>query len=136
VSPHLRSGIGLLDTGCGVGSIALELAEMIAPGDVSGLDRDPAQLELARAAATARELRYIGLQAGNVYELPSADTALDVALAHTLLFQLGAPLRANTCGVSWRQEGSSRFPTTTPAHGSWPQKTRSDAAASPNWGHG
>jgi ubiquinone/menaquinone biosynthesis C-methylase UbiE len=92
--PHLRPGMRLLDAGCGVGSITLDLAEIIAPGEVIGLDADPAQLELARAAATARGLQKIGSQTGNVYELPFADASFDVALAHTLLFHLSEPWRA------------------------------------------
>jgi ubiquinone/menaquinone biosynthesis C-methylase UbiE len=92
--PHLRPGMRLLDAGCGVGSITLDLAEMVTPSEVIGLDADPAQLELAQAAAATRELQNIRFQTGNVYELPFVDASFDVALAHTILFHLSEPLRA------------------------------------------
>ena len=39
--PHLRSGIRLLDCGCGPGSITIGLAEAVAPGEVVGIDLEP-----------------------------------------------------------------------------------------------
>src|SRR6516164_9500258 len=56
--PHVRSGMRLLDCGCGVGSITLDLAEIVAPGETVGVDVDAGQLELARAAAAARGLGH------------------------------------------------------------------------------
>lgn len=92
--PHLRAGMRLLDCGCGVGSITLDLAEIVAPGETVGLDLDERQLALAREAAAARSLTNTRFQAGNVYELPFADGSFDAALAHTLLVHLSDPLRA------------------------------------------
>jgi ubiquinone/menaquinone biosynthesis C-methylase UbiE len=37
--PFLRSGMTLLDCGCGPGSITLDFAEILSPGEVVGLDR-------------------------------------------------------------------------------------------------
>ena len=92
--PHLRSGMRLLDCGCGVGSITLDLAEIVAPGEVVGLDLDASQLALARAAADTRGLTNARFEAGNVYELPFADASFDAVLAHTVLFHLSDQLRA------------------------------------------
>lgn len=92
--PYLRSGMKLLDCGCGVGSITLDLAEIVAPGETVGIDLDDQQLELARAAAAERGLANARFQVGSIYELPFADGAFDAALAHTLLFHLSDPLRA------------------------------------------
>jgi hypothetical protein len=41
--PHLRPGLRLLDCGCGPGSLTLELAAHVAPGEVVGIDREPGQ---------------------------------------------------------------------------------------------
>ena len=38
--PHLKLGFDLLDCGCGVGSITLDLAELVAPGNDIGVDMD------------------------------------------------------------------------------------------------
>lgn len=43
--PHLRPGMALLDCGCGVGSITLDLAAIVESGRVVGLDLDEGQLE-------------------------------------------------------------------------------------------
>ena len=92
--PHLRPGMRLLDCGCGVGSITLDLAEIVAPGETVGVDMDNGQLELARATATTRGLNNARFEVASVYELPYADASFDAALAHTLLFHLSEPLRA------------------------------------------
>lgn len=92
--PHLKPGMRLLDAGCGVGSITLDLAELVAPGETVGVDMDARQLEIARASAASRGLANARFQTGSVYELPFADASFDVALAHTLLFHLSDPPRA------------------------------------------
>jgi len=92
--PHVRSGMRLLDCGCGVGSITLDLAEIVTPGETVGVDVDAGQLELARAAAAARGLGTVRFEMGSVYELPFADASFDAALAHTVLHHLSEPLRA------------------------------------------
>lgn len=94
LAPHLRSGMRLLDCGCGVGSITLDLAELVTPGKTVGLDLDESQLALAREAAASRGLSNARFEVGSVYELPFADASFDVALAHTVLFHLSDPLRA------------------------------------------
>ena len=50
--PHLRLGMNLLDCGCGVGSITLDLSRIVDPGNVVGIDLDNEQLNFARSEAT------------------------------------------------------------------------------------
>lgn len=83
-----------LDVGCGVGSITLDLAEIVAPGEIVGIDRDEAQLAIARDSAAQRGLSHARFEVGSVYELPFPDATFDVALAHTLLFHLSDQLSA------------------------------------------
>jgi ubiquinone/menaquinone biosynthesis C-methylase UbiE len=92
--PHVRPGMRLLDCGCGVGSITLDLAEIVTPGETVGVDVDAGQLKLARAAAAARGLGNVRFEVASVYELPFADASFDVALAHAVLQHLSEPLRA------------------------------------------
>ena len=55
LAPHLRAGMRLLDCGCGPGSITVDLAQAVAPGDTIGIDlREDA---LAQGRALARERR-------------------------------------------------------------------------------
>jgi SAM-dependent methyltransferase len=94
VLPHLRPGTRLLDCGCGVGSITVGLAEAVAPGEVVGLDAQPAQIERARALAAERGVPNVRFEVGSAYDLPFADASFDAAFAHNLLLHLREPLRA------------------------------------------
>ena len=49
--PHLRAGQSLLDVGCGPGTITADLALLVAPGEVVGLDAG------AEVVAQARRTR-------------------------------------------------------------------------------
>lgn len=92
--PHLKTGFSLLDCGCGVGSITLDLAELVVPGQVIGLDMDESQLEIARTNAKERGLTNVTFEEGNVYQLRFDPGMFDAVLAHTLLYHLSDPLRA------------------------------------------
>ena len=92
--PHLKPGDSVLDCGCGVGSITLDLAELVAPGKVIGVDMDESQLEVARANARKRGLTNVTFEQGSVYELRFDSGTFDAVLAHTLLYHLSDPLRA------------------------------------------
>src|SRR5581483_9711817 len=50
---RLRPGLRLLDVGCGPGTITLDLAAHVAPGEVIGIDASAEVIEEARAAAAA-----------------------------------------------------------------------------------
>ena len=92
--PHLKHGFSVLDCGCGVGSITLDIAEHVTPGQVTGVDKDESQLEVARANAKERVLTNVSFEQGDVYTLRFADRSFDAILAHTLLFHLEDQLRA------------------------------------------
>src|SRR5947209_19784679 len=68
--PHLRTGMSLLDCGCGVGSITLDLAERVAPGQVVGVDLDEGQLAMARVEAERRGLANVRFEVASIYDLP------------------------------------------------------------------
>jgi len=91
--PELRPGLSLLDVGCGPGTITVDLARLVAPGRVVGIDRSPEVI--AQASAHAKEQGVaIELQPGDVYALPFPDASFDVVHAHQLLQHLGDPVRA------------------------------------------
>jgi ubiquinone/menaquinone biosynthesis C-methylase UbiE len=52
--PHLRPGMSVLDCGCGPGSLTVDLAARVAPGEVVGVDREAGQFAQARALAAER----------------------------------------------------------------------------------
>src|SRR5437870_3093703 len=71
--PYLHSGMRLLDCGSGPGSITLDLAETVAPGEVVGIDLQPWQVELARALAIERGVGNVRFEVGDIYHLPFPD---------------------------------------------------------------
>ncbi len=92
--PYLRSGLRLLDCGCGPGTITLGLAVLVAPGEVVGIDQEASQLEQARQQAEQQGRTNIQFQEASLYELPFADNTFDVAFAHAVFEHLRQPVAA------------------------------------------
>jgi ubiquinone/menaquinone biosynthesis C-methylase UbiE len=90
---HLRSGMSLLDCGCGPGAITIGLAEFVAPGQVVGVDIAANQIDLAREDALTRGISNIRFEVGNIYELHFPDHSFDAAFAHTVLQHLSDPVK-------------------------------------------
>ena len=93
--PRLSPGQRLLDVGCGPGTITLDLADAVAPGEVVGIDAAEAAVAAAReAAASAPGDRNVRFEVGDVYALPFDDDAFDVVHAHQVLQHLTDPVAA------------------------------------------
>jgi ubiquinone/menaquinone biosynthesis C-methylase UbiE len=92
--PHLHPGMRLLDVGCGPGSITLDLAAAVAPGEVVGIDLRPEVIAQARAAAAERGTANVRFEVGSAYDLPFPDASFDAAFAHMVLIHLREPVRA------------------------------------------
>jgi ubiquinone/menaquinone biosynthesis C-methylase UbiE len=86
--PRLRAGQRLLDVGCGPGTITVDLAARVAPGEVIGVDRSPAVIA---QAGTAPNVRFA---TGDVYALDFEDGSFDVVHAHQVLQHLTDPVAA------------------------------------------
>lgn len=92
--PHLESGQRLLDVGCGPGTITLDLAARVAPGEVIGIDAAEAVIEEAEAARAAAGTANVSFRPGDVYTLDFDDAAFDVVHAHQVLQHLSDPVAA------------------------------------------
>jgi SAM-dependent methyltransferase len=93
--PKLSPGLALLDVGCGPGTITADLAALVAPGRVVGLEYAPEILEKARAAAVERGVAdHVEFQVGDVHSLPFPDDTFDIVHAHQVLQHVGDPVRA------------------------------------------
>ena len=86
--PHLRKGMRLLDCGCGAGSITIGLAQVVAPGEVVGIDMEGSVIEQATASASDKNVRNVSFQTGDVYQLSFPDEYFDVVYANTVLEHL------------------------------------------------
>ena len=94
LTPHLRAGMRLLDCGCGPGSITIDLAQAVAPGEAIGIDRREDALAHGRALARERRIANVTFQAASVCQLPYSDGSFDAAFACAVLQHLAAPLTA------------------------------------------
>jgi ubiquinone/menaquinone biosynthesis C-methylase UbiE len=92
---HLHPGLRLLDVGCGPGTITVDLAEIVAPGEVVAIDASARVLDEARrhAEESAADLRLTFEQA-DVMALPYDDASFDVVHAHQVLQHLPDPVGA------------------------------------------
>ena len=92
--PYVKSGIRLLDAGCGPGSITIGLAEVVSPGEVEGIDQAESQVDLARAAAVERGVSNARFQVGDVYQIPFPDSSFHAVFSHAVLEHLSDPSKA------------------------------------------
>ena len=94
--PFLEPGTRLLDVGFGPGTITLDLAEAVAPGEVIGVENTSAPIDVARANAEARGDARTRFELGDVMSLPFDDDSFDVVHAHQVLQHLTDPVGALT----------------------------------------
>ena len=92
--PHLRPGLAVLDVGCGPGTITLDLARLVAPAPVLGIDRAEDVLLPPRAQAAVDGLENVTFGVGDVYALDMPDDSIDVVHAHQVLQHLSDPVAA------------------------------------------
>jgi ubiquinone/menaquinone biosynthesis C-methylase UbiE len=83
----------LIDSSCGPGSITIDLAQIVAPGEVVGIDMQAGQITQAKQLAADRQIANVRFEVGDVSALPFADRSFDAAFAPMWL-HLRDPLRA------------------------------------------
>ena len=54
-TPFLQRGMRLLDCGCGPGTITIDLAKLVSPGQVFGIDLEPGQVRCAQDRARQKQ---------------------------------------------------------------------------------
>src|SRR5262245_15144329 len=94
----LEAGIGpgmrVLDIGSGVGDVAFLAADLVGnTGEVIGMDRSEAALDVARARAKARSLRNISFQEGDPVEATFAQP-FDAVIGRLVLMYYADPAAA------------------------------------------
>jgi SAM-dependent methyltransferase len=91
---HLRPGMDLLDVGCGPATLTVDLARLVAPGRVLGIDREPMVIAEATAHAAAAGIENVTFEVGDVYSIDAEDSTFDVVHAHQVLQHLSRPVDA------------------------------------------
>lgn len=87
----LTRGMRVLDAGCGVGDVSMLLAELVGPdGIVTGIDTDPAALELARARTASAGLANVTFLQADLISL-QFDQQADALVGRLILLHLKDP---------------------------------------------
>jgi len=82
----LKSGVKVLDVGCGTGTITLGVAEAVKPGEVVGIDPGEHRVEVAREwAAQVAHPGNITYQVGDSHHLDFPDNTFDIVYSHTVM---------------------------------------------------
>ena len=90
----LRSGMRVLDVGCGVGDVALLAARMVAPGgDVVGIDLDESAVQMARHRAAGENLSNVEFHTADFQEY-MGDGLFDAVVCRCVLLHQHNPGRA------------------------------------------
>jgi ubiquinone/menaquinone biosynthesis C-methylase UbiE len=93
--PTLGPGLDLLDVGCGPGTITRELAALVHPGRVVGVDASEEAIREANRlhAGLDPAADNVSFVTADVYDLEFEEATFDVVHAHQVLQHLSEPVR-------------------------------------------
>ena len=91
---YFAAGLRVLDVGCGPGSMTVDLARIVHPGSVVGIDLEPAAVERARSAAGPNFPANVSFEVGDIYKLHYEDNTFDVAFCINVIEYLRDPVAA------------------------------------------
>lgn len=91
---HLKSGMKVLDIGCGPGPVTLDVAEAVYPGAVVGVDFSSTSIIQARAAAEGGRVTNVTFQVDDTYGLDLAEATFDLVYSTNVFVWLREPVQA------------------------------------------
>jgi 2-polyprenyl-3-methyl-5-hydroxy-6-metoxy-1,4-benzoquinol methylase len=92
--PHLVNGQRLLDVGCGPGTLTVDLARQVAPGEVVGIDVAESVVTEASAYAEGAAVANVRFLSGDFRQAGLELGSFDVVHAHQVLQHLSDPVGA------------------------------------------
>ncbi|TXK16269.1 class I SAM-dependent methyltransferase [Homoserinibacter sp. GY 40078] len=98
--PHLRPGMDVLDVGSGPGTITVDIARIVFPGRVVGIDASEDVVEEAARLAREQGVENVEFRVADAYDPGYDEGAFDVVHAHQVLQHLGRPVEAL---AAWRR---------------------------------
>lgn len=90
----LRGGAQVLDVGCGPGTITLDVAALVSPGRVVGLDSSRASVASGKERADSAGGASVDFVLGDACSLPFGVRCFDLIYSHALFGWLRDPVRA------------------------------------------
>ena len=88
----LAVGSSVLDVGCGPGTITVDIARRVAPGEVIGIDASAAVIAQATTHAAEVGVTNVRFSTGDAYALDFADDTFDIVHAHQTLQHVANPV--------------------------------------------
>ncbi|UCB46988.1 MAG: class I SAM-dependent methyltransferase, partial [Spirochaetota bacterium] len=73
-------------------SITIDLAEIVAPGKVTGIDIEPAQIEIAKSMQSKRNVMNVRFEVGDINKLPFSEESFDAVFVHGVVEYLKDPV--------------------------------------------
>lgn len=92
LEPELTSGRSMLDVGCGPGTITIEFAQRLVPGEVIGVDLSASVIDQATANAAQSDATNLTFEVGDAYNLRFGDDTFDIVHAHQVLQHVSDPV--------------------------------------------
>lgn len=92
--PFLKSGMKLLDCGCGPGTISVGLAQLVAPAEMVAMDIEPSQVDLTRASASECGIDTMTCREGSILAIPFEDDTFDAVFVSAVVGNLAHPQQA------------------------------------------
>lgn len=86
--------MSILDCGCGPGSITIDLAHLVSPGQALGIDIESTHIERAKLLQHARKVSNVEFRVGDLNQLPFKDNTFDAAFAHGVIEYFRDPVHA------------------------------------------
>ena len=91
---YLTGGMNVLDVGCGPGSITLDVAEVVEPGAVKGVDLQQTSIDQARTTAGDRKVTNATFLVADGLTLPFEPATFDLTYSHALFDWVLDPVAA------------------------------------------
>ena len=95
LKPYLCEGARVLDVGCGPGTITMDVAQVVHPGEVFGIDPEKASIAQANRIKSERQVQNVTFRVGDARALDLGDGEFDVVYAHAVNW-LDAPQKCSS----------------------------------------
>jgi ubiquinone/menaquinone biosynthesis C-methylase UbiE len=91
---NFRSGMKILEVGCGTGAISRKIANCVKPSQVLAVDMDPTFLDAAKQLTAKHRIDNIKFELGDAQNLKYEDRSFDASYCRLALSHVDDPLRA------------------------------------------